>query len=797
MQSKEPKYKDTRSLRDFTRLVIAFFGTLVILALYQQIRLYVSGVLDQVVGRNLMLLIVHHVGFASLSALVLSFLFNGLEKKKAALGFKVTATILFLILVSEALLVDYYVTHFEILGHGFLDLYIYNTEMSDFLLKLFFLLSLCLGTFFLFYRVSSSTYKIIGRMYPFTIILFSLFLATLYSAKKPVNENKLQHLLYDTANNLLDVNRYSGEKEYPMLRPNDIKDDLTSYFDLREEAPNIVFIVLEGIGSDFVGENASYRGFMPYLDSLTGNSLYWTNHLSNTGESHASLPTILGSLPFGEAGFNKAQRRLNRNTLLGILKKNGYDTSFYYGGNSALHQWDKFLFEDRIDYMLDFKGFGDAYQRQKEDAAGISLGYPDKELYRKYFEEGRTPGGPTLEVFFTLSSKKPFRIPDREYYMEKVEQVTKANTYSRSASRIIKKNKEIFASLIYTDEALSGFMESYKQLPGFQNTIFVITGSHNLNELPPDNALTRYQVPLLIYSPLLKKKESFGQLVSHADIVPSFLGLLSAKYAMTLPDEVSFMGHGLALKSDAARPKQIPLYRHTYGIKDYVHGSYLISDRYLYQIGDEGELNEVDDDLKHALISEDFRKFRAINKYVTEEDKLMPSGYILFAQTAREPTKQEMIWINSVFSGSDYDNAYETARSLAFDGDRERALLLCSYILNQVPGHVDTEILMGRIRAWQGQYDLAAEILEGTVLKYPLYTDAYAALLDVYFWADKNEKAVMLQRQIIQHGIDNQEIDNKLDRAYKQQQKKQTEIQGGVEEMILSGQSTVDVNINE
>lgn len=797
MEIKQPRHRKTRTLRDFTRLVIAFFGALVILALYQQIRLYVSGVLDQVIGRNLMLLIVHHVGFASLSALVLSFLFKGLERKKASLGFKITAILLFLILLSEALLVDYYVTHFEILGHGFLDMYIYNTALSDFLLKSFFLLFLCSGSFFLFYRVSSSTYKIIGRMYPFTVILFSLFLATLYSAKKPVNENKLQHLLYDITNNLLDINKYNGEPEYPMLRPHTTSGELAGYFELRDESPNIVFIVMEGIGSDFVGKDAIYKGFMPFLNSLTENSLYWTNHLSNTGESHASLPTILGSLPFGETGLNKAPRRLNRNTLLGILKKNGYNTSFYYGGNSALHQWDKFLFEDRIDYMLDFKGFGEAYQRQKEDAAGISLGYPDKEVYRKYFEERRTPDSPTLEVFFTLSAKKPFRIPERDQYIGRVEKVLESFDHNRTASRIIKKNKEIFASLIYTDEALSGFMESYKRLPEYRNTIFVITGSHNLNELPPDNALTRYQVPLLIHSPLLKKTESFGQLVSHGDIVPSLIDLLQTNYSFTIPDEVSFLGDGLIYDRDANNPRHIPLYRHTYGIKDYVAGSYFLSDGYLYRIEDNGKLTEVDDDQNLSLISENFRNFRAINKYVIEEDKITPAADILFAQTAREPTKQEMIWINSVFSGSDYDNAYQTARTLAFDGDRERALLLCSYILNQVPGHVDTEVLMGRIRAWQGQYDLAIEILEGTILKYPVYTDAYAALLDVYFWADKNEKALMLKRQMEQHSIRSKELNDKLLRAFEQQQRNQSKIKSGVEEIISEGQGTAEIIINE
>ena len=146
-------------------------------------------------------------------------------------------------------------------------------------------------------------------------------------------------------------------------------------------------------------------------------------------------------------------------------------------------------------------------------------------------------------------------------------------------------------------------------------------------------------------------------------------------------------------------------------------------------------------------------------------DKLIPSSLSLFAQLKSDPTKEEMVWINSVFNGSDYDNAYNTAKELAFNGERERALLLCGYILSQVPGHADTEILMGRIYAWDGRYDIAIEVLEGAIQKYPIYADGYAALLDVFFWSDNNERALSLKQTIERNDIQNTELQNKIERA--------------------------------
>ena len=746
-------------------MVIAFFCSLMVLGIYQQLRLYAQGVLDQVIGKSLLLLMMHQLGFAALIALPLAFLYNALERKKSSLGFKWVRFLLLLSLIIEGILIEFYVTNFEILGQGFLNVYSSRTSFAEFILAIGMLAPICLGSYYLFYRLSSSTYKIIGRMYPFTIILFSLFLATLYSDKKPINENKTQHLLVDNARYLLDWDKYEGEEEYPLLSKFEPSGELSPFFDLQNQPPNLVFIVVDGLGSDLVGPNAMYKGFTPYMNSLLTESLHWPNHLSNTGEAHASLPTILGSLPFGKEGFNRAPSGVNRNTILGTLKKNGYVTSFNYGGNSALFQWDKFLFEDRIDFMLDVKGFGSDYTKQEKDAAGISLGYPDKELFRKWRDEHEATASPFLDVFFTLSSRKPFLIPQQDEYIEKVEGIIDAQAMERSIAKNIRKNKEVFASILYADEALEEFIEGFKLLPEYKNTIFIITGSHNLAELPRLDPLSRYRVPLIIHSPLITQSEEFDGLVSHADITPALLGLLRKSYSIRIPEKVSFIGNGLLTETFSEPSRQIPLFRHESNIKDFISGKYFLSDGYLYDIGDDLSLSDSEDDERVDIIKDEFKLFKAVNKYVINENRLIPDEMALYAQTAREPNKQELIWINSVFNGSDFDNAYETARSLALEGDRERALLLCSYILNRVPGHADTEILMGRIHAWQGDYERSIEILEATILKYPVYSDAYSALLDVYFWSEKNEKAVMLGKQIKRNNLKSQELQNKLKRA--------------------------------
>ncbi len=767
-----------RELKDFTRLVLSFFLCLVFMAVYQNIRLYWSGVLDSVINKSFFLLLVHHLGFASLSAIFLAFLFNFLERIKPNLGFKTVTIILLLILVIEGLLTNYYVAYYEILGAGFYDRIQNNGGLSLFYVTPLLLLT-CSALMYLFYRITANIYSLINRMYPFTIILFSLFLATLISRKNPVNENKTQYLLSHQAKASFDFNKYEGTREYPLLKPFDPPKELADYFSLGEKKPNLIFVVMDGVGADFVGEKAVYGAFMPYLNSLLKESLYWPHYVSNTGETVASIPSIFGSLPFGENGFTNNVYKTDRETLFGLLKENDYQTSFNFGGNSSLDNLGKFLFEEQIDLLVSRKAFGPSYSQQKEDAAGISLGYPDGELFRKWYEDFQSTYHPRLDVFLTQSTKNPFNIPQEEKYGRKVEKIMSSGKLTSRNRRLINKNDEIFASLLYTDETIKNFMEQYRRKAEFQNTIFVFTGSHNLTDLPQADHLGRYKVPLIIYSPLLKSPARIGSLVAHTDILPSIAGLLHSRYGFQIPKEVSWLGDGLVHQGFFKADKMIPLYRHSGNIQEFIEGNHCVSGSSFYEIGADLSLFSPTNDENKDKIKEDFREFKAINSYVTTENKLIPVSEVAQPVSETPESKSDMVWINSVFNSDDYDNAYKTARELAIEGKRDRALLLCQHILEEVPGHADTEILMGRIYAWNKEYVQAATILERAIKKYPVYADGYSALLDVYFWADTNYKVADVKVLIRKNRIENDALRKKISRAETKMKKEQTLFDSG------------------
>ncbi len=717
--------------------------------------------LDSIFNKSLLLHAVHHVGYAAVLGLLLAVVFNFIEARRPGWGFNGIYWIFVLLLVTEGFLTNFFITHYEALEAGLEDLISWRGEWVATGVMLL-LSAIGLKAFHL---MMARFYGLISRMYPLTFILFSFFLASLMAAKRPVNENKTQHLLESVAAYLMESNDYEIGSEYPLMRPYTPDKSLVPYFALQEEKPHLVMVIVDGLGDDFVGNGARYQGFMPFLDSLAGQSLQWKHFLSNTGVAKASLASITGSLPFGDQGFTQLDHYVNRQTIFSILRKNGYTTHFHYGGNTALDQWDRYLAEEGVDVVYDDKGFGGSYRKQEADAAGNSLGYPDKALFRRWDANAETPTGPRAEFFFTLSSKAPFLAPQQEAYARKVVAIAGRRYAGDQKERLITKNRKLFASLLYADDAHRQFFSDYRQRPEFSNTIFLVTGSHNMNELPHGDRLQRYRVPLLVYSPMLQSAGHLTTLASHADILPSLAGLLDHSYSMEMPSAVAWLGQGLIHEQTFREGYPIPLFRYPDQIREFVWSNYFLSGDRLQELDDHLSLTSISGEGPGDKIRQEFGYFKAVNAYVTRRNKLLPPVQAPLAGTGAPLSKQEMVWVQSVLNSTNYDNAYQTARSLSLEGETARALLLCRHILNRAPGHVDTEILMGRIQGWEGNYQEASAILEGVVRKYPVYADGYQALLDVYYWGGEHQKALSLEPRIRENHLLQDELVQKLQRA--------------------------------
>ena len=765
---------DRYTLKHYTRLMISFFGSLLVLSVYQYCTLYFKGVVDTIFSTSFFIAVVHQIGYTSLVGIGLAFPFNFWENLRPRYGFRLIFVLLILLLIIEAMLISYYCTALvplgsDLLGYSFADIQTTVANSGGMSISLLIGIVVIIGMFLGMYRITSKKYHYISKMYPFTIILFSLFIATLFIEGKPINQNKTQYLalnLYETSTE--DIS-YNSDVEYPLIKSQQVENVLGEYFELKEEKPNIVFIMVEGLGRDFVGEGAEYEGFTPFLDSLTTKSLYWENCLSNTGRTFGVLPSLMGSLPFGKSGFMELEKYPNKLTLFSILKNNGYFTSYYQGTNSSFDNIDRFLLSENVDFVLDKSGFGNKYIMQEEDAAGSSWGYPDKELFKKSMSLPREAEQPRMEVYMTISTHEPFIPPKQEMYEAKVEQILSKSSHSGKIKKVIEKNDNVFATLLYTDNALKYAFEEYKKQPNYDNTIFIITGDHRLIPIPQRNNLSRFHVPLIMYSPMLKATKKISAISSHFDVTPSLLALLEGKYELKMPKKVAWMGGALDMNSEFRSIKNIPLMRNKNELKEYISGEKLFSDGSVYSIDENMDLGTT---IGGSKAKARLEAFKSMNAYVTTNDKIIPDSLAIFAVKKEKFTDSEIVWINSVYNGQNFDKVYMVARELAFDKEYEKSLLLCRYILSESPSHIDTKVLMGRINVWQGKYQTSIEILKECINMNPNYIDSYSALFDVYYWSERHHEALELIELAQQNSSSVNEIADKIARARREARKK-------------------------
>ncbi|MFK7813124.1 MAG: sulfatase-like hydrolase/transferase [Maribacter sp.] len=765
---------DRYTLKQYTRLIISFFVVLLVLTTYQFTTLYFKGVVDIIFGSSFFIALFHQLGYASLIGVILAFPFNFWENLRPKYGFNLIFVVLILLLIIEAMLISYYCTALvplgsDLLGYSFKDIKMTIANSGGMSISLVIGVIVIVGMFFGLYKVTSKHYHYISKMYPFTIILFSLFIMTLFLEGKPINQNKTQYLalnLYDTST---EDTSYKADVEYPLMKSQQIENVLGEYFELKEEKPNVVFIMVEGLGRDFVGEGAEYGGFTPFLDELTTKSLYWENCLSNTGRTFGVLPSLMGSLPFGKSGFMELEKYPNKLTLYSILKNNGYHTSFLQGTNSSFDNVDKFLLSENVDFVLDKSGFGNQYALQEEDAAGSTWGYPDKELFKKSMSIPRDEKQPRLEVYMTISTHEPFIPPKQEYYESQVEKIVSKGNYQGKIKKVIEKNDNVFATLLYTDDALKYVFKEYKNQPNYDNTIFIVTGDHRLIPIPQRNNLSRFHVPLIMYSPMLKKTRKMSALNSHFDVTPTLLALLEAKYEMKTPKKVAWMGGALDMNEAYRSIKDIPLMRNKNELKEFVDGEKLFSDGSVYDIDENMDLGS---SFGGSKGESKLKSFKAMNAYVTTNDKIIPDDMAIFAVKKEKFTDSEIVWINSVYNGQNFDKVYMKAREFAFEKEYDKSLLLARYILSESPSHIDTKILTGRVNVWQGKYKASIEILRECIKMNPNYIDSYAALFDVYFWSERYRDGLELVELVQQNSSGADEVKDKIARAKREARKR-------------------------
>ena len=270
---------------------------------------------------------------------------------------------------------------------------------------------------------------------------------------------------------------------------------------------NVVLIIVESMGREYLGSPGHAPGYMPFMDSLAQRSLVFGNAFANAERSNKSMCAILAGIPsFTDDAFMNTAYAGDQVEGLGTrMKQNGYSTSFFHGGLNGEYKFDSFSRAAGFDRYHGRDEYGN-----NADYDG-HWGIYDEEFLQYFASSLDRERTPFCSVVFTLSSHDPFPIP------------------AKWKNHFPKGTQEIHESLGYVDLSLREFFRRAAKSPWYANTLFVITGDHTYlyNVHPPwyTNAAGRFAVPIIFFRPDGSLRGRDSTVAQHLDILPSILDI--------------------------------------------------------------------------------------------------------------------------------------------------------------------------------------------------------------------------------------------------------------------------------
>ena len=305
---------------------------------------------------------------------------------------------------------------------------------------------------------------------------------------------------------LEEKNFFSQEKEKELFNP----IHSTQPANLLPDKTNVVVIILESFGSEFVGPENGKASYSPFLDSLMNESLYFPRTIANGKKSIEALPAIIASLPSWTNGTYLSSPYSDNtiNSLPSILKENGYSSAFFHGATNGSMSFDGFASVAGFDSYFGKNEYPN--QAHYDGTWGITDAYFNPWVAKKITKMKE----PFCSVLFTISSHHPYITPD---------EFKKFTTEGP---------QEICGSISYGDYALRLFFEEAKKQPWYDNTLFVFVADHSPASITPlySSRTHLFRIPLAFYHPKgLIKPENNPKLAQQLDIFPTILDLINIK----------------------------------------------------------------------------------------------------------------------------------------------------------------------------------------------------------------------------------------------------------------------------
>lgn len=312
---------------------------------------------------------------------------------------------------------------------------------------------------------------------------------------------------------ITNMHRMTGLPESAFTHPNYPSVHPLASPEAKTGPKNLVIILEESLGARFVG-SLDGLPLTPNLDRLSDEGIWFTRMYATGTRSVRGIEAVItGFLPTtGKSVVKLGGTQRGFFSIAGLLQRQGYNTSFIYGGSAQFDNMSRFFLNNGFETVID----RDSYQNPVFEG---SWGVSDEDLFAKadaYFD--KMPADQAFfSLVFTSSNHTPFQYPDGR--------IEPYNQPAQTRENAIK----------YADYAVGKFIAEAKQSDYWGDTVFLIVADHDSRvlgrELVP---IQYYHIPALILGAGIES-QVIDRMVSQVDLIPTLLPLLTQGETVLVP----------------------------------------------------------------------------------------------------------------------------------------------------------------------------------------------------------------------------------------------------------------------
>lgn len=284
------------------------------------------------------------------------------------------------------------------------------------------------------------------------------------------------------------------------------KGNVGTKYVLTTNRPNILVVLMESFGGMYIKELGGNPDVAPHLNALAQEGVFFSRCFANSFRTDRGMVCTFSGYPGLPTLSVMKVPALSESmpNLAASLSKEGYTTDFLYGGDINFTNMKGYLRNGGFQKIVSEDDFSMA---QRNDSKwGVNDGVTFDYLYNEL--KKRPLGKPWFTAFLTLSSHEPFEVP-----------------YHRLA------DKE-YNAFAYTDECIGKFIERFRKLPQWKNTLIVFLPDHgHYYPKEGDSRSPRFfRIPIIWTGGAVRYPMEFKKIMNQADLSATLLAQLGISH---------------------------------------------------------------------------------------------------------------------------------------------------------------------------------------------------------------------------------------------------------------------------